>query len=398
MGVYQHLAILAVFILVYSATAGRLEKLPISGAILALGFGLACGPLGLGIFTLNVHDELLRTMAELTLALVLFTDAAQADLDVLKISLQIPGRLLLVGLPLTILMGFSLGVLIFPGIPLFEIAVLATMLAPTDAALGKAVVTNMSVPAALREGLNVESGFNDGICVPVLLVFLALATHAVTHESGFHLALLLVMREIGIGAAVGLLLTTSSVWALRKCAQRNWITATWRQLPVPALAFLCFAMAQILGGSGFIAAFSGGILFGGLLKSYKGDLLRAAEGAGDTLSLITWMTFGSVVVGQVVGKFSWSILLYSVLSLTVIRMLPVYLSFAGMTMSTGRKLFVGWFGPRGLASVVFAFMVLHRNLPNGEELALTVACTIILSILAHGFSANPLSALMASKK
>lgn len=144
-------------------------------------------------------------MAELTLALVLFTDAAQADLDVLKISLQIPGRLLLVGLPLTILMGFSLGVLIFPGIPLFEIAVLATMLAPTDAALGKAVVTNMSVPAALREGLNVESGFNDGICVPVLLVFLALATHAVTHESGFHLALLLVMREIGIGAAVGLL-------------------------------------------------------------------------------------------------------------------------------------------------------------------------------------------------
>jgi NhaP-type Na+/H+ or K+/H+ antiporter len=110
------------------------------------------------------------------------------------------------------------------------------------------------------------------------------------------------------------------------------------------------------------------------------------------------MTFGSVVVGQVVGKFSWSILLYSVLSLTVIRMLPVYLSFAGMTMSTGRKLFVGWFGPRGLVSVVFAFMVLHRNLPNGEELALTVACTIILSILAHGFSANPLSALMASKK
>ena len=121
---YQHLAILAVFILVYSATAGRLEKLPISGAILALGFGLACGPLGLGIFTLNVHDELLRTMAELTLALVLFTDAAEADLDVLKISLQIPGRLLLVGLPLTILMGFSLGVSIFPGIPLFEIAVL----------------------------------------------------------------------------------------------------------------------------------------------------------------------------------------------------------------------------------------------------------------------------------
>lgn len=392
--VYQHLAVLAVFILIYSATAGRLEKLPISGAIIALGFGLVCGPLGLGVFTLNVHDALLRAMAELTLALVLFTDAAQADLKVLKISLAIPGRLLLVGLPLTILFGFGLGVLIFPAVSVFEVALLATMLAPTDAALGKAVVTNMRVPAELRESLNVESGFNDGICVPVLLVFLALATHAVTHESGWHLALMLVLREIGIGAAVGLILTTSIVWALRKCARRNWITATWRQLPVVALAFLCFAVAQIIGGSGFIASFSGGILFGGLLKPYKEDLLRAAEGAGDTLALVTWMMFGSVVVGQVVGKFSWSILLYSFLSLTVIRMLPVYLTLAGMGMNPGRKLFVGWFGPRGLATVVFAFMVLDRNLPNGEELALTAACTIIFSILAHGFSANPLAALM----
>ncbi len=173
---YQNLAILAAFVLVYSAVAGRIEKTPISGAIVAMGFGFACGPLGLGIFTPHVDGELLRTLAELTLALVLFTDAANANLSVLKISLQLPERLLLIGLPLTILLGFGFGFLVFPGMALFELAVLATMLAPTDAALGKAVVTNPNVPATLRESLNVESGLNDGICVPILFVFLALAS------------------------------------------------------------------------------------------------------------------------------------------------------------------------------------------------------------------------------
>jgi NhaP-type Na+/H+ or K+/H+ antiporter len=167
---YQNLAILAAFVLVYSAVAGRIEKTPISGAIVAMGFGLVCGPLGLRIFTPHVDGELLRTLAELTLALVLFTDAANANLSVLKISLQLPERLLLIGLPLTILLGFGIGILVFPGMGLFELAVLATMLAPTDAALGKAVVTNPAVPAALREGLNVESGLNDGICVPSRMI------------------------------------------------------------------------------------------------------------------------------------------------------------------------------------------------------------------------------------
>jgi len=388
---YQHLAILAAFVLVYSAVAGRLEKMPISGAIVAMGFGFACGPLGLKIFTPHVDGELLRTLAELTLALVLFTDAANANLNVLKISLQLPERLLLIGLPLTILLGFGFGVLLFPGMALFEIAVLATILAPTDAALGKAVVTNPNVPETLREGLNVESGLNDGICVPILFVFLTLASDATMKGSGAQLALVLVAQQIGIGAAVGLGLTAAGAWVLKRCAQRNWITETWRQLPVVALAFVCFAVAQVLGGSGFIASFTGGILFGALAREHKHDLLRAAEGIGDTLSLATWMSFGAAVVGQVIGKFNWSILVYSVLSLTVVRMLPTYLSLVGSSLKPGSRLFLGWFGPRGLATVVFAVIVLNHHLPGGHELALAAACTVILSILAHGFSANPLS-------
>ncbi|HSO59870.1 MAG TPA: cation:proton antiporter [Desulfobacterales bacterium] len=395
---YQNLAILAAFAFLYSAVAGRLEKTPISGAIVAMGIGFASGPLGLGIFTPHVDGELLRTLAELTLALVLFTDAANANLSVLKISLKIPERLLLIGLPLTILLGFGFGFLVFPGMALFELAVLATMLAPTDAALGKAVVTHPSVPATLRESLNVESGLNDGICVPILLVFLTLASDATMGGGGFQLALVLVAQQIGIGAAVGLGLALAGSWVLKRCAQRQWITETWQQLPVVALAFVCFAAAQDLGGSGFIASFTGGLFFGALAKEHKHNLLRAAEGAGDTLSIATWMSFGAAVVGQVIGKFSWPVLIYSLLSLTVVRMLPVYLSLAGSSLKPGSKLFLGWFGPRGLATVVFAVIVLEHHLPGGQELALTAACTVILSILAHGFSANPLAASLGARE
>ena len=204
---YETLAILAVFIFLYSISSGGLERTPINGALVFTAFGLALGPLGLGILSLDVDKEGLRTLAELTLALVLFTDASNANLGVLKKNIAIPQRLLLIGLPLTILLGFGVGVLVFDGLTLLEIAILATMLAPTDAALGKAVVTNEAVPSNIREGLNVESGLNDGICVPILFVFLALVTATGAETSTPVLAMKLVAEEIGIGVAVGVGLT-----------------------------------------------------------------------------------------------------------------------------------------------------------------------------------------------
>ena len=199
---YENLAILAAFVFLYSLLSGGLERTPVSGAIVFVVFGLVFGPLGLGLLNLKVDAEGLSTLAELTLALVLFTDAANANLGELKHSFRIPQRLLLIGLPLTILLGFGTGVLLFDGMTLFEIAILATMLAPTDAALGKAVVTNEDVPSNIREGLNVESGLNDGICVPILFVFLALATNAGVEGGTSMLALKLVAQAIGIGVAV----------------------------------------------------------------------------------------------------------------------------------------------------------------------------------------------------
>lgn len=396
---YENLAILALFALVYSAVAGRLEQTPVNGALVFIGFGVAMGPVGLDLLKLNVDSEGLRQLAELTLALVLFTDASNANLRVLRSNIELPHRLLLVGLPLTIALGIGAGLLMFPELSLIETALLATILAPTDAALGKAVVTDQRVPDKIREGLNVESGLNDGICVPVLFVFLALAVGQQTAEGGTAgLALHLLAEEIGIGAAVGVALTLAGAWLFKTCAVRGWITETWRQLPVISMAMACFAGAQTLGGSGFIASFVGGLLFGALSGHHKHRLLLAAEGTGDTLAMLTWVVFGAGVVGQAVADgIDPGVVLYALLSLTLLRMLPVFLALLGTGLDGTEKLFIGWFGPRGLASIVFIVIVLGQQLPGRETLASTVVATIVLSIITHGLSANPLVAALARR-
>jgi NhaP-type Na+/H+ or K+/H+ antiporter len=394
---YENLAIMAACVFLYSIASGGLERTPINGALVFTAFGLALGPLGLDILHLNVDREGLRTLAELTLALILFTDAANANFGVLRRSFHIPQRLLMIGLPLTILFGFVAGMLLFDGLNLLEIAILATMLAPTDAALGKAVVTNKDVPSSIREGLNVESGLNDGICVPILFVFIALAADTGADAVPTVLVLQLVAEEIGIGLAVGIGLTFLGARLTRLFSERKWIAETWQQLTVPALAVACFAVSQWLGGSGFIACFAGGLLFGMTTRHHKHKLLLAAEGTGDVLALITWVVFGAAVFGQALGSLSWDVILYALLSLTVVRILPVYVALSGMNLRVDEKLFMGWFGPRGLASIVFGVIVINEHLPGGGTITMTVVCTISLSVIAHGLSANPLVTALAAR-
>ncbi len=390
---YETIAVMALFIMVYSSVAGAIERRWISGPIVFTCFGLLIGPAGFALLDWDTDRELIRNLAEVTLAMVLFTDAAGADIRVLKQTRGVPARLLLIGLPLTILLGFIAGTVLIDHPSLFAIAVLATMLAPTDAALGKAVITNEAVPDDIRQSLNVESGLNDGICVPVLLLFLALALDMAGDAGPLTLAAQLVFEQIGIGLTVGLVLTFFTVRLLTYARHQQWLTKTWTQIPIFALALSCFSVAQYFGGSGFIAAFSGGLLMAfmdrNLSHKVKEQYLLTSEGAGDTLALITWVTFGAAVVGQALGYFSWNILLYSLLSLTVIRMVPVFLSLTGSGIDTEGKLFIGWFGPRGLASIVFAVIVVNSELPDSGSLAMTVVCTIMLSILAHGITANP---------
>ena len=274
---YQNAAILAGFLLIYSAFAGRVERSWISGPIVFTGLGFILGPDGLGVLRINISGEGLRLLAELTLAMVLFTDAANADFGVVRRNLGLPERLLLIGLPLTIVLGFLLAAIVFPSLDTLEIALLAAMLAPTDAALGKPVVTNPTVPPVMRESLNLESGLNDGICVPIVVLLLGLAVGTqIEGEPMVHVARV-VVEEIGIGLIAGLALTWLTTLMLRFAERHGWISEHWVEIPIVALAAACFAAAQAAGGSGFIACFVGGLLLSGLGARHKEELLRGAS-------------------------------------------------------------------------------------------------------------------------
>ncbi len=395
---YAELAILALFVFLYSIFAGRFERTIISGPMIFVFSGVLFGPLVLNWFQGDVSTAGLRLLADLTLAIILFIDAAHADFSVLKRQLNIPFRMLFFGLPGVILLGTILAALLFTELTLFEAAILATMLAATDAALGKAVITNPTVPARVREGLNLESGLNDGLCVPILFVFIAFATGQADSDGGYLLAFKLVVQEIGIGLVVGLGLTLIGTWLSNQCYKRGWQTEIWMQITAVALAISCFASAQALHGSGYIAAFTGGLLFGFLAKKDTHKLVFAAEGVGETLALMTWMVFGAAVIGQAASTFTWKMVFYAMLSLTVIRMVPIFYSLVGLGETTQTRLFLGWFGPRGLASIVFAIIVLNKGVPHGNFMAMVVTCTVFLSLLSHGISANPLAARLGKKE
>jgi len=395
---YIELAILALFIFCYSLVAGRVERAAASGPIVFVVAGLLMGPLVLGWFDGSVSNTGLRVLADLTLALILFIDAANADLAILKRQFRIPSRMLLFGLPGVIFLGTLTAALLFDTLSLFEAAILGTMLAATDAALGKAVVTNKAVPTQIREGLNIESGLNDGLCVPILFVLIALAIGSGAEGGSTTFALKLVAEELGIGLVVGLGLTAIGTWAFAWCRDKGWVTEIWKQVTVVALAIACFSVAQSLHGSGYIAAFTGGLLFGFRAKDATHRLVLAAEGTGETLALLTWFVFGAAVIGQSIEYFTWEMLVYALLSLTVIRMLPVFLSLSGTGESTSSKLFLGWFGPRGLASIVFAIIVINKDVPEGKFIAMVVVLTVFFSLVAHGVSANPLAKLLGKKE
>jgi len=394
---YQNAAIIAAIVLVYSVVAGRVARSWLSGPILFTAAGLAFGPLGLNVLRLEITADDLKVVAEASLAMVLFTDAAGSDLGVLRRSLGLPRRLLLIGLPLTIVLGFAGARLLLPELDPIVAALLATLLAPTDAALGAPVVINEAVPSKIREALNVESGLNDGICVPIVIILLDLVVGAEVEHNNIGRVFEVIVEEIGIGLLVGVVIVAPTVWALRFAARRGWTSAHWLHVPVVALAGLCFASAQALGGSGFIACFVGGLLFGYLLDRPQ-DLLGGAASTGEVLAMLTWIAFGGPLLGLLLHQVTWSMIVYAALSLTVIRMAPVFLSLAGSGMTASEKLFVGWFGPRGLASIVFAVIVFDAGAPGRQTLAIVTVCTVLLSVLAHGATANPLIAMLSRSR
>jgi sodium/hydrogen antiporter len=388
------LAVVAGVVVAYALVSRRLDRTPITAAIFFVSCGLVFGNKGLGWIDLGTRSESVRVLAEATLTLVLFADASRIDLKALRKEYVVPARLLGIGLPLTILAGFGLAAGLFRELSVGEALLLAIILAPTDAALGQAVVTDQRLPSRIRQGLNVESGLNDGICVPLLFIALALSGSEAHSLSG-HGALALVDKAIGYGLLFGVVCGVAGAYLLRFARRRELTDVAWMQVVPVGTAVLAYALATPLGGSGFIAAFVGGFTFGAVLRADEGTTLLLEE-LGGLANAVTFIVFGAAFVGPFLVKLTWTAALYAVLSLTVARMLPVAVAFAGTRARLPTVAFAGWFGPRGLASIVFTVIVLDEtNLPYDSTIAVVVVFTIVLSVFAHGLSSRPLTSRYA---
>jgi NhaP-type Na+/H+ or K+/H+ antiporter len=238
---------------------------------------------------------------------------------------------------------------------------------------------------------------NDGICVPIVLFFLALATGSSDSQSVVGLVVKLHLQAIGIGVLVGVVGGVLGSRLLRISSVSQWIAGTWIQLPVISLTLLCFSASQFFGGSGFIACFVGGLLFGALAKRHKQEYLDAAEGIGDFMALVTWFVSGAAAIGLTWEVLNWRVVAYAIAGLTIVRMLPVFLSVAGLGLRLDTKLFIGWFGPRGLASIVFAVMIRGEHLPDNDLLLTIATWTILFSVVLHGITANPLATIFGKR-
>jgi sodium/hydrogen antiporter len=384
------LATIAFVLLAFSAVSRRFERSVVTAAIFFTSAGLLAGPV-LGLIDLRIGGEPVKLLAEATLTLVLFGDASRISFPALRSEFAVPARLLGIGLPLTIGAGTLVGVGVLPGVSLLEALVLSIMLACTDAALGQAVVTDERIPSRIRQGLNVESGLNDGICVPLFFIALALA-EADEGTMTAHAAAHLVLEEIGYGLVAGAAAGVLGALALRVAARRSLVEPHWLQILTVATALLAAGTATGLGGSIFIAAFTGGFLFGVVGRDSGGQVSYLVDEGGELLNAVTFIVFGAAILGPALDDLGWEVLVYAVLSLTAVRMLPFALALLGSGARRPTVAFVGWFGPRGLATIVFAVILIDESsLPHEHTLLLAVVATIGISVFAHGLTAQPLT-------
>jgi sodium/hydrogen antiporter len=382
------LAVLAAVVLAYALVSRRLELSAISAPMVFVASGIVAGPDVLGLVDLNATHGTAFHVAELTLALLLFADAARIEVRSLRGDADLPGRLLGIGMPLTILLGMAAGAVLLTELEFWEAAIVAAVLAPTDAALGQAVVSSRAVPARIRQALTVESGLNDGLSVPFLALFLAIAVDQTVPAASDWIGFAL--EQIGWGALIGAAVGGGGAWLVERSAERDRTTPLFQQFAVLALAVLAFVLADEAGGNGFIAAFVGGLAAGRAGGTSGARAVEFTEEEGQLLSLAVFFVFGTVAI-SFLDPVGLGIVLYAVLSLTLVRMVPVAVAVRGMGFRPATVAFMGWFGPRGLASIILALVVAEEEpeLPALGVILAAMTVTVLASVLLHGLTAIP---------
>ncbi|HEY3033031.1 MAG TPA: cation:proton antiporter [Streptosporangiaceae bacterium] len=383
------LAIVAALVFGWGTLSARLERFDVTAPItfVVAGLLLTHGPLA--FLAVAPSNELIKELAEFTLVLILFSDASRVGLHELRADAGLYLRLLGAALPVTIGLGTLLALALFSGGNIWLALLVGAALAPTDAALGAGMMANPAIPARIRRLINVESGLNDGIATP--FVSIAIAGAATGGEIAGH-GPAAATAELAVGLLVGVALGGIGGLLVNAARQRGWIAEGFAGSAGLGLAVCTYASALALHGNGFIAAFVGGLAFG-TARSRRGEpLVPFVEETGALVSLLVWLTFGAVAVAPAVESLTWQIVLYAVLSLTVIRMLPVAVALIGAGLGRATVALVGWFGPRGLASVVFALLALEELGDRTAHTAVAViTITVMISVVAHGATADPVA-------
>jgi len=383
------IAVFVALLFLYSLISSLLARTIVTAPILFTTGGIALVVAHPDIPELILNREVLLTLAEVGLVLLLFTDATHIDLAKLVSKEPLPLRLLGIGMLLTILLGAVGAGLIFPGLTLWEAGILAAILAPTDAGLGQVIVQSPRVPRRIRQSLDVEAGLNDGLSVPFLMFFIAVSLQGT--EGAGRVLLHFVYEQLGMGALTGLVVGMGGGLLLGLSRRRGWmVESVEQQLGLVAVPILGMLACEPLGGSMFIAAYVAGLAVQTGFKEAGTHSLEFTEGWGQMFDYFIFFFFG-LLVALSFGKFALDHVVYAILSLTAVRMLPVAIALIGTRLNTATVLFMGWFGPRGLASIVLGLVFLEQetHLPGVETIKLTVMVTVLLSIFAHGFSALP---------
>ncbi|WP_144671517.1 sodium:proton antiporter [Arthrobacter sp. U41] len=382
------LVLLTATLFAWALVSARLQRADLTAPVVFTAVGAAMA--WSGVVDVSSPPEAVTPVVEVTLVWVLFSDAARLPLQQLRRDVGRYVRLLGIGLPLTIVFGWLLALWFFPHFGLWLALLVGAALAPTDAALGIPVVTNPAVPSRIRQLITVESGLNDGIATPVVMVAIAGAAAAAGLESAEAPGSAAV--ELLIGAGVGASTGALGGWLLRLARRHGTATEDFAGIGVLALSLLAYTAALAVSGNGFVAAFCAGLAFGTCAGRRGPAELVFVEQMGGLVSLLVWLTFGAISVPTMLANFVPLTLVYAVLSLTVVRMLPVALASIGTGLDRKTILFVGWFGPRGLASLVFALLALEALGAVSDEAVGVITATVLLSVVAHGISAAPLAA------
>lgn len=375
--------------LAFASISGRLQGSVVTAPVLFVGFGFAIGSGGFDIAMIDPDHGSIHLIAEATLILVLFSDAARIDLDRVRRDHNLPVRMLMLGLPLTMIAGTLLASVIFPNFSMIEAALLAALLAPTDAALGQAVVSARIVPLRIRQAINIESGLNDGIVLPVVLLLAAMAGSEAESAEGAQW-LRFGLLQVTLGPLAGVIAGYLGARLLDAAAERGWAEDNTLGIGILSLAILTYVITEVIGGNGFIAVFVAGMVFGNTIRHPCSFLFEFMETEGQLLMLLTFLVFGAVLLPGVIPQVDSAMLIYAVLSLTIIRMIPIAISLTASGVRMPTQLFLGWFGPRGLASILFVLLIVDSsNVPAREEILTITIITVALSAILHGVSAAP---------